>query len=168
MTGTARRSCKKQTGGSRGTRPFVQPRLKPELLRGFLHGLTSSGSGVASGGGGVAHGLASGFAGRGSGVDGGVTSGSSGVASGGSGVGSGVGSLASGGGSISGSFLRGLDGLFLLGAAGEDEGGKGGSKGDLCVHFGVPRVQWWDDVEVFRQPTGAWSLARRAAVVARR
>jgi hypothetical protein len=100
----------------------------------FLRGVASSGSGVASGGGGIA-GSSSGVAsGGGSRIDGGVASGSGSIRRGSGGVRGGVNSLASGSGGVSSSFLRGFDGFFLLGAAGEDQGGEGGSESDLRVH----------------------------------
>ena len=79
---------------------------------------------------------------RGSGgVDSGVTSGGGGVASGSGGITGSVDGLAGGVGSLVGSssgvssgFLRGLDGLFLLGAASEGQGGEGSSESDLRVH----------------------------------
>jgi hypothetical protein len=147
------------------------------LLRGFLHGLagflgglTGSGSGVASGGGGVGSSLTSDRGGVGSafggGVNGGLASGSSGVAGGSSGVGSGVGSLASGGGGVSSGFLSGLDGLFLLRAAGHDEGGKGGSKCDLRVHFDIPQIQVWTICQSSANLPSPACFRVRAAVVA--
>jgi hypothetical protein len=101
---------------------------------GVLRGFASSSSGVASGGGGVT-GSSSGVAsGGGSRVNSGVASGSGGIRRGSSGVRGGVSSLASGSGGVSSSFLRGFDGFFLLGAAGEDQCGKGGGESDLRVH----------------------------------
>ncbi len=84
---------------------------------------SSAGSGVARGSGGV-----DGFT---SGVNGGVARGSGGV----DGFASGVGRLVGSGSGVSSGFLRGFDGsLFLLGAASEGKGGKGGSQSDLRVH----------------------------------
>ena len=99
-----------------------------------LRGFAGSGSGVASGSGGIAS-SSGGVAGSsGSRVDGGVASGSGGVRRGSGSVRGGVSSFASGSGGVSSSFLRGFDGFFLLGAAGEDQGGEGGGESDLRVH----------------------------------
>ena len=70
----------------------------------------------------------------GSRIDSGVASGGGSVRRGSSGVRGGVSSLASSSGGVSSSFLRGFDGFFLLGAAGEDQGGEGGGESDLRVH----------------------------------
>ncbi|MGB7905608.1 MAG: hypothetical protein WCF43_13000, partial [Steroidobacteraceae bacterium] len=70
----------------------------------------------------------------GSGVNGSFASSGGSVRGGSSSVRGGVGSLASGGGGVSSGFLRGFDGFFLLGAAGEYEGGEGGGESDLRVH----------------------------------
>jgi hypothetical protein len=65
----------------------------------------------------------------------GIAGSSGGGVRGGSGGGRGsVDSLASGSGGVSSGFLRGFDGFFLLGAAGQDEGGQGGGESDLRVH----------------------------------
>jgi hypothetical protein len=101
---------------------------------GVLRSFAGSSSSVASGGGGIASG-SSGVAGSSGGrIDGGVASGSGGIRRGSGSVRGGVSSLASGGGGVSSSFLRGFDGFFLLGAAGEDQGGEGGGESDLRVH----------------------------------
>jgi len=78
-----------------------------------LRGFAGSGSGVASGSGGIASSSGGVASSSGSRIDGGVASGSGGVSS---------------------SFLRGFHGFFLLGAAGEDQGGEGGGESDLRVH----------------------------------
>ena len=84
---------------------------------------------------------------RDSGVGGSSGIGGSSIASSGSGIAGGVdgrtggvsGFVGSGGG-VSSGFLRGLDGLFLLGAASEGQGGKGGGESDLRVHIdGYPK-----------------------------
>ncbi|MEY2919148.1 MAG: hypothetical protein RL261_453, partial [Pseudomonadota bacterium] len=72
--------------------------------------------------------------GSGRGVDSGVASGGGGVRRSSGGVRGGVSSLASGGSGVSSSFLRGFDGFFLLGAAGEGQGGEGSGESDLRVH----------------------------------
>ena len=95
-----------------------------------LRGFASSGSSVASGGGGIA----SSSGGVASGGGSGVASGGGGVRRSSGGVRGGVSSLASGSGGVSSSFLRGFDGFFLLGAAGEGQGGEGGGESDLRVH----------------------------------
>ena len=100
----------------------------------FLRGIAGSGSGVASGSGGIASSSSGVASGGGSRIDGGVASGSGGIRRGSGGVRGGVNSLASGSGGVSSSFLRGFDGFFLLGAAGEDQGGEGGGESDLRVH----------------------------------
>jgi hypothetical protein len=100
----------------------------------FLRGFAGSGSGVASGSGGIASSSSSVASGGGSRIDGSVASGSGSIRRGSGGVRGGVSSLASGSGGVSSSFLRGFDGFFLLGAAGEDQGGEGGSESDLRVH----------------------------------
>ena len=99
-----------------------------------LRGFASSGSGVASGGGGIASSSGGVASGGGSRIDSGVASGGGGVRRSSGSVRGGVSSLASGSGGVSSSFLRGFDGFFLLGAAGEDQGGKGGGESDLRVH----------------------------------
>jgi hypothetical protein len=100
----------------------------------FLRGFAGSGSGVASGGSSVASG-GGGIAGSsGSRIDDGVASGGGGIRRGSGGVRGCISSLASGSGGVSSSFLRGFDGFFLLGAASEDQGGKGGGESDLRVH----------------------------------
>jgi hypothetical protein len=99
-----------------------------------LHGFASGGSGVASGGGGIASSSSGIASSGGSRVNGGVASGSGGIRRGSGGIRGGVSSLASGGSGVSSSFLRGFDGFFLLGAAGEDQGGEGGGESDLRVH----------------------------------
>ncbi len=101
---------------------------------GVLRGFASGGSGVASSSGGVASSSGGVASGGGSGVNGGVASGGGGVRRSSGGVRGGVSSLASGSGGVSSSFLRGFDGFFLLGAAGEDQGGEGGGESDLRVH----------------------------------
>ena len=76
----------------------------------------------------------------------GSSGGSSGVASGGSGITGGVSGLASGfgrligsGGGVSSSVLRRFDGgFFLLRAAGEGQGGKGGGECKFRVHGRYP------------------------------
>ena len=100
----------------------------------FLRGFAGSGSGVASGGGGIASNSSGVGSGGGRRVDSSVASGGGGVRRGSGGIRGGVSSLASGSGGVSSSFLRGFDGFFLLGAAGEGQGGKGGSESDLRVH----------------------------------
>jgi len=113
-------------------------RSTPILLGGF-RGRSSSvrrgSGGVRRGSGGVRRGSGSGVARGGSGVNGGVASSGGGVRRGSGGVRGGVSSLASGGGGVSSSFRRGFDGFFLLGAAGEGQGGEGGGEGDLRVHL---------------------------------
>ena len=99
-----------------------------------LRGFAGSGSGVASSGSGVASSSSGVASSGGSRIDGGVASGGGGVRRGSGGVRGGVSSLASGSGGVSSSFLRGFDGFFLLGAAGEDQGGEGGGESDLRVH----------------------------------
>jgi hypothetical protein len=99
-----------------------------------LRGFASSGSGITSSSSGVASGSSSVASGGGRGVNDGVASGGGGIRRGSGGVRGGVSSLASGSGGVSSSFLRGFDGFFLLGAAGEDQGGEGGSESDLRVH----------------------------------
>lgn len=72
-----------------------------------------------------------------SGVNGGgtsVASGGSGITSGFDGLAGGVGSFVGSSSGVSSGFLRGLDGLFLLGAASEGQGGEGSSESDLRVH----------------------------------
>ena len=114
------------------------------VLRGFAgsssgvtsssSGVASSGSGVASGGGGIASSSGGVASSSGSRIDDGVASGGGGVRRSSGSVRGGVSSLASGSGCVSSSFLRGFDGFFLLGAAGEDQGGEGGGESDLRVH----------------------------------
>jgi hypothetical protein len=99
-----------------------------------LRGFASSGSGVASGGGGIASSSSGVASGGGSRIDSGVASGGGGIRRGSGGVRGGVSGLASGSGGVSSSFLRGFDGFFLLGAASEGQGGKGGGESDLRVH----------------------------------
>ena len=99
-----------------------------------LRGFAGSGSGVASGSGGIASSSSGVASSGGSRIDGGVASGSGSIRRGSGGVRGGVNSLASGSGGVSSSFLRGFDGFFLLGAAGEDQGGEGGGESDLRVH----------------------------------
>ena len=99
-----------------------------------LRGFASSGSGVASSSGGVASSSGGVASGGGRRIDSGVASGGGGVRRGSGGIRGGVSSLASGSGGVSSSFLRSFDGFFLLGAAGEDQGGEGGGESDLRVH----------------------------------
>jgi hypothetical protein len=99
-----------------------------------LRGFAGSGSGVASGSGGIASSSGGVASSSGSRIDDGVASGGGGVRRSSGSVRGGVSSLASGSGGVSSSFLRGFDGFFLLGAAGEDQGGEGGSESDLRVH----------------------------------
>ena len=112
----------------------------PVACDGVRGGLGSGGtSGVDSGASGVGGG-ASGVNGGASGVGGG---GSSSLARGGSGVGSGVGSLASGGSGVGSGLGSLLNRRFLLGAAGQGEGGEGGSECDLGVHVRYyPETDW--------------------------
>ncbi len=108
-----------------------------QLLGRFLHGSAGVLRSFASGSGGVASsssGVASNSSGVASGANNGITSSSGGVRRSSGGVRGGVSSLASGSGGISSGFLRGFDGFFLLGAAGEDQGGEGGGESDLRVH----------------------------------
>ena len=88
---------------------------------------SGAGSGVASSSGGVRRG-------GGSGVNGGFAGSGGSVRRSSGGVGGGVSSLASGSSGVSSGFLRGFDGFFLLGAAGEGQRGEGGSESDLRVH----------------------------------
>lgn len=137
-----------KTGGPRSEPArLVQLRLVARLLGGFLHGLAGFLHGLASG----LNGLARRLDGVAGGLGSCITSGLDGLASGirglASGVGgfarsgsSGVGSFASGGSGVSSGFLRGLHGLFLLRAAGQDEGGQGGGKCDLRVHAMYPKM----------------------------
>ena len=138
-----------KTGGPRSEPARLgQLRLVARLLGGFLHGLAGILHGLASG----LDGLARRLGGVGSDFSSGITSGLDGLASGfhgrASGIGGfarggsgGVGSLASGGSGVSSGFLRGLHGLFLLRAAGQDEGGQGGGKCDLRVHAMYPKMK---------------------------
>jgi hypothetical protein len=130
---SARRPCDRRTT------------VSDELLRGFLGGLTSGLRGIAGGSSGVtsgSSGVASDFRGAssgvgrssGGGVNGSFASGGGGIRRSSGGVGGGVSSLASSGSGVSSGFLRGFDGFFLLGAAGEGQGGEGGSESDLRVH----------------------------------
>ena len=112
---------------------------------GVLRSRTGGGSGVASGGGGVTSNGSGVASGGGGGVDGGAGGVDSGGAGSGSGVGSGVASNGSGvsGGSggirrLGGGVDSGFDRSFLLGAAGEGQGGQGGGECDLRVHVQYP------------------------------
>ena len=109
-----------------------------QLLGSFLDLLTSGLNGFARRHGGVRGGTGNGVAsfrgGRGGGVNGGGAGIDGGVRRSSGGVRGGVSSLASGSGGVSSGFLRGFDGFFLLGAAGEGQGGKGGGESNLRVH----------------------------------
>jgi len=137
-----------KTGGPRSEPArLIQLRLVARLLGSFLHGLAGVLHGLASGLDGLASCLDGVAGGLGSCITSGVDGRASGVHGRASGVGSfarggsgGVGSFASGNSGVSGGFLRGLHGLFLLRAAGQDEGGQGGGKCDLRVHAMYPKM----------------------------
>ena len=132
-------------------------------LAGVLRSLTGGSSGVASGSGGIASGRGSGVNRSASGVGGGSAGSGSGVGSGvardGGGVNSSGGSLARLGSGV----LRGLDGLFLLRAAGKGQGSQGGGKCDLRVHVKFPINRCVDET-VTQQPPGAGSKAAVPAI----
>ena len=123
-----------------GIRPIFSSALsgptnsQRQLLGRFLHGSARVLRGFAGGSSGIASSSSGVASGGGSRIDSGVASGGGGVRRGSSGVRGGVSGLASGGSGVSSSFLRGFDGFFLLGAASEGQGGKGGSESDLRVH----------------------------------
>ncbi len=126
--------CRQRSGERRRTVSANYLAASWTACTGVLRGFAGSSSGVASGGSGVASGGAASRSGRGSGVNGSVASSGGSVRRSSGGVRGGVSSLASGSGGVSSGFLRGFDGFFLLGAAGEGQGGKGGGESNLRVH----------------------------------